>query len=131
MLVVTQLIVCLLALTTEARRHVSLNCGYTMTLSKINPTKGFFNVHPNQRGSKSKYASKYNEVCSFTVKAPEGLLVEVDCPNDNVTANGREARNFTGPGPVLIEFTPTERRPQMTCRAKLGTVGSSNCIFST
>ena len=52
--------------------------------------------------------------------------MELSCDSPFVTANGRDAANFTagkalftGEGPVVIEFDQTEGHPQLTCRAGL------------
>ena len=59
------------------------------------------------------------EVCTFTIKAPEHLHVELSCDPPTVTANGLDAADFHGEGPVVIEFRPTAEQPQLSCRAGL------------
>merc|ERR1719187_2789122 len=94
---------------------VNLQCGTTLTLSEEElPTVTFSNV-PGKCGA-----------CNFTIEAPKDFHVELSCDSPFVTANGRDAANFTagkalftGEGPVVIEFLRTEGHPQLTCRAGL------------
>jgi len=87
---------------------VSLNCGTTLTLfvGEV-PTVLFSNV-PDK-----------SEVCIFTIEAPKNLHVELTCDSTTATANGQDAADFNGEGPVVIEFQPTAEQPQLSCRAGL------------
>ena len=60
-----------------------------------------------------------SEVCIFTIEAPKDLHVELTCDSPTATANGQDAADFRGEGPVVIEFRPTAEQPQLSCRAGL------------
>ena len=60
-----------------------------------------------------------SKVCIFTVEAPKDLHVELTCDSPTATANGQDAYDFHGVGPVVIEFLPTLEQPQLSCRAGL------------
>jgi len=87
---------------------VALDCGTTLSLSeREQPTVIFSNVPSDSK------------VCIFTVEAPKDLHVELTCDSPTATANGQDAYDFRGEGPVVIEFRPTAEQPQLSCRAGL------------
>merc|ERR1719402_1914549 len=89
-------------------KGVALDCGATLSLSeKEQPVIVFSNV-AGQFGA-----------CTFTIKAPKDLHVELSCNSATATANGLGADGFHGEGPVVIEFTRTKEQPQLSCRAGL------------